>query len=225
MERIARTLENMVVSPVRITQEMVRIFPDGLIMGMGFFSMITLSYSYGIFFVSLVESLLVFHGLRAVNAYLSIAEPRKAYMKDCISGFMSRTIDSLTLFGNGNDSSFPSAPLFTISVASAYILAVLYKFSPEFEVLGEAYASRPYIAAISMPLLILVFALFRLYFSCDSIVVVVFSILIGLVIGALLVEQNYRVFGADSLNIVGIPLMRNRTADGQKIYVCPTDKK
>ena len=224
MERIGAIIEDMVLSPVKITQEAIRIFPDGLVMGMGVFSLMTLSYSYGVFFLSLLESLLVFHGLRSADSYLGISGvlgTKSAMKTECISGFMSRTIESLTLFGSGTQSSFPSAPLFIVSMAAAYIIAVLYKFSKELEILGETYSSRFYIATMSLPMIIAVLALFRIYFACDGFGVVLSSILIGAVLGALLVEQNYRLFGADSLNIIGIPLMRNRTADGQKIYVCP----
>jgi hypothetical protein len=225
MERVGKGIETLVTSPVRLALEMIRIFPDGLIMGMGFFSVLTHSFSYGIFFASLLETLVIFHGLRAANTYLgisSILESKPALTKNCISGFVSRDIESLTLFGSGSHSAFPSAPIFMVSTASAYVFASLYKFSKEFEILGESYSSRFYIAAISLPLFILSFILFRLFFGCDTLSVVIFTAVIGLVLGVLLVEQNHRLFGLDSLNIIGIPFLRKRTADGTKLYVCPT---
>ena len=228
MERLGDAIESFITSPVRVTQEMVRIFPDGLVIGMGFFSVLTLSYSYGIFFMSLLESILLFYGFRGINSYLNItsALPTKSAMTtECVSGFMSRTIESLTLFGSATESAFPSASIFMISMASAYILAVLNKFSKELEVLGETYSSRFYIATIALPLLIMAFSLFRIYFGCDSIGVILFSIVIGVLAGGLIVEQNYRLLGPDSINIVGIPLLRSRTADGKKLYVCPTQSK
>ena len=44
---------------------------------------------------------------------------------------------------------------------------------------------------------------------------------IGLVVGFLLVRQNISLLGPTSINLLGIPLLRNRTADGKKLYVCP----
>jgi hypothetical protein len=42
----------------------------------------------------------------------------------------------------------------------------------------------------------------------------------GLVVGALLLLQNTYLFGRDSTNFSGIPLLRDRTKDGKPLYVC-----
>lgn len=223
MERIGKIIESFASYPVSLVQELIRIFPDGLIMSVGFFSIITLSYPYVIFFLSLLESLLIFHGLRATNTHLNVSTdtPTKD-SKDskCVSGYMSKNLESLSLFGNTNYSAFPSAPLFMFSLASSYVMSTLYRFSSELEVLGPTFASRFYIAGISLPMAIVAFSLYRIYFSCDNFGTILLSIGIGLVVGALLVEQNYRLFGLNSLNLVGVPILRNRTADGNKLYVC-----
>ena len=70
-------------------------------------------------------------------------------------------------------------------------------------------------------MIIFLFILFRLFFNCESFGVMFMSVVIGLVIGVLLVRQNVRLFGPQSINLIGIPLLRNRTADGKKLYVCP----
>jgi hypothetical protein len=58
-------------------------------------------------------------------------------------------------------------------------------------------------------------------YECDSFSAVMGSMAIGLILGYLLVLQNALLFGPSSINMIGIPLLRNKTVDGKKIYVCP----
>jgi hypothetical protein len=73
--------------------------------------------------------------------------------------------------------------------------------------------------------LIFVVSAFRLTYSCDSFGVVLATIPIGLAIGTLLVNQNSLLFGPESVNLLGIPLLKGRTTSGKKLYVCPGQSK
>lgn len=222
MERLGKALDSLINSPVSLVQEMIRIFPDGLIMGMGFFSLITLSVPYGTFFGSLLESLIPFYGLRTANSYLNFITLEKGTPNtQCVSGFMSNDIESITLFGSSMKSAFPSSHLYIVSVASAYVMSVLFRFGKELEIMGKNYSSRFYIASLSLPILVVFIALFRIYFGCDDFGVLFFSILFGIIVGIALVEQNYRLFGLGNINLIGIPVLHKRTAEGQNMYICP----
>jgi hypothetical protein len=223
LEGLGRGIASIANYPVSLVQEIIRIFPDGLIMGLALFSVITLSFPYGIFFMSMLESLLGFHGLRSLNNYLNLSTglPTKSGLTSkCMSGFVSKNFESLSLFGVASMSAFPSAPIFILSTASAYVLASLFRFRKELEVLGPQFSQKFYIAGIALPLLIVTFSLFRIYFNCDEFTVILMSILAGLLLGLLLVEQNYRLFGLQSVNLVGVPILRERTAAGKKLYIC-----
>jgi hypothetical protein len=224
MERLGKGIDSLFNSPVSVVQEMIRIFPDGLIMGMGFFAMITLSVPYAVFFASLIESVIGFYGLRTLNSYLSFVSSKSVQNTQCMSGYLSKDIEALTLFGSSTQSQFPSSHLYILSVASSYIMSILFRFSKELEILGVNYSSRFYIASMSIPVLITVVSLYRIYFGCDDFGVLFFSIAAGLVVGLLLVEQNYRLFGLSSINIIGIPVLHKRTAEGQNLYICPKPK-
>jgi hypothetical protein len=205
--------------------EAIRTFPDGLIIGIGFFSFITLSFSYGVFFVSLLESLFVFHGLRAINSYLNIATvvpTKESLLQQCRTGFSRFNMDSISMFGEGLRSAFPSAPLYITSTAASYMIFSMMHLSKELEVLGSEYTQRFYIAAGCLPAIILFISLYRLRYSCDAFETIVTSALVGTIVGIILVEQNRRIFGDSSLNLMGIPLLSKRTATGDKLYVCPT---
>ena len=211
--------------------EMMRIFPDGLVIMSGIYAFITLSFPFAVFFGSMVEATVIFHALRYVISYLGIvpvSASSKSFTNMCRTGFtdtgMNPTLTSISQFGTwsgGIPPSFPSPPLYMLSVASAYLFSTLNSQSKELSALGPAYASRFYMSMILLTLLIFVFVCFRIAYSCDSFAVAIMTVPIGLFIGMMLVQQNVRLFGPESINLVGIPLLRSRTANGKPIYVCP----
>jgi len=109
-----------------------------------------------------------------------------------------------------------------MSTAAAYMITSMIHLSQELEVLGPEYTSRFYIASIFLPLILLVVSVYRVYYECDAFTTIIATALVGAIVGMLLVEQNRRLFGNSSLNLMGIPLLSKRTATGDKLYVCPT---
>jgi hypothetical protein len=225
MSGIARVLERFGASLLEIPAEMGRIFPDALVLGIGFFSLITLSFPYFIFFVGLAESLLVFHGLRSANEYFNFIDtklPGYSQTKACRSGFSGLSMGTLSMFGSGILSGFPSSALYIVSVACTYIITAMMNFSAEIQLLGEDATSKWWTSLISSMLLIISLMLFRITYSCDTFINVIVSIFIGVMVGGLIVLQNSKLFGLSSLNILGVPILKQRTADGGTLYVCPS---
>jgi hypothetical protein len=214
-------------SLVPVVQEMMRIFPDGLVITSGLYALLTLSFPFGVFFGSMLEATAAFHFIRWGVSYLNISPisvSSKSYTHICRTGFTQPTTSllSMSMFASeAIPNPVPSAPIYILSVASAYIFSTLNLQSKELAALGPAYSSRYYVSAIFLTILIFLFVSFRIAFGCDSLGTIIMSVPIGLMIGALLVQQNTRLFGAESVNLVGIPLLQGRTATGKKIYVCP----
>jgi len=212
---------------VPIVTEMMRIFPDGLVITSGLYALLTLSFPFSIFFGSMLEATAIFHAIRYATSYIGISPPSAssaAYKHICRTGFTQPTTSllSLSMFGSeGIQNPFPSSQIYMLSVAAAYIFSTLDTQSKELAALGPSYSSRYYISAIFLTVLIFVFVCFRIAYNCESFAVVMMSVPIGLFIGMILVQQNTNLFGAESVNLVGIPLLQSRTATGKKIYVCP----
>jgi hypothetical protein len=228
LERLGRGIGGLTSAPVSLFEEAMRILPDGLILGIGFFSLITLSFPHGVFFASLIEALLAFYGLRAVNERLALftALPGKASLSNrCRTGFSNITMDGLTMFGDGLRSAFPSAPIFILSTAATYMIGSMMALKKEMEVMGKEYTSRLTIAAVALPIVLAMVILYRLYNSCDAMTTILATGVVGGLLGFALTEQNRRIFGESALNLIGIPLLRQRTATGEKLYVCPTQLK
>ena len=213
---------------IPVMTEMLRIFPDSIVIASGIYALLTLSYPYAVFFGSMLEAALVFRGINWFSKYTGAVGTNISnsdmYSERCRTGFSNpgSTMLGLSMF---NDSSvaypFPSAPIYMVTTAAAYIFTTLNYQSKELEALGPAYASRYYVSATLLLILIGVFMSFRYFSACDPFGILFMSVPIGLFVGFLLVRQNIQLLGPTSINLLGIPLLRNRTADGKKLYVCP----
>jgi len=223
-EVLKKITDFLIGTPVKIMTETARIFPDTLVIAPGIYALFTLSIPFAVMFISLLEATAAFHLFRIVGSYLgsSSAYDTRTTYKACRTGFSTTTLQDLSIFSSKVPSNFPSAPLYILSVASAYIFSSLNAQSAQLQALGPAYSSRYYISLSLLCTLILLFAMFRLYNTCDDFGVIVGSIPIGLVVGALLLVQNSRLFGSESVNLLGIPSLAGVTATGKSLYVCPT---
>jgi putative flippase GtrA len=211
------------LNPFPVIGEIIRILPDALLWGVGLFSIITSSYSFGLFFVSLLESVGIYYGIRSFNSWLGIIPDyvsSNASLLSCRSGFSSVTLHTLSLFGLDRQLAFPSAPIYIVSVAVSYILSMLITFKKDLETLGTAFASRLYLSAIGLSSILFLLMAYRAFNSCDSFMVIIASLIIGLAIGAVLLQQNKLLFGPGGINMLGIPLLYNSTANGNPLYVC-----
>jgi len=211
------------LNPLPVMSELMRIFPDALIWGVGFLALITASFPFAIFFVSLLESLAIYYGLQSFNSWIGLftdgITKESANLK-CRTGFASITIQSLSLFGSERTLAFPSAPIYILSVGVSYILSILITFKNNLQVLGTDFVSRLYLSTIGLLSILFLLMAYRSIYKCDTIVVIILSLLSGLLVGAVLIQQNKLLFGSDGINLLGIPLLYNGTVDGSPIYVC-----
>jgi hypothetical protein len=201
------------------TNELVAVLPDSLIYVSGIMALLTTSFPNFMFFISMLEALLGFHLLRGGIAMFDLPFLRPLTAQ-CQSGFKSPTLGDISFFGSHSQSAFPSSPLFMISAAAAYLFQSLDAQSKELEILGPAYSSRYYISLLSLLGMIFILGCWRLYSGCETPSVVILSILLGLAVGSLILYQNYKIFGPDSVNMLAIPLLKSKTVKGEKIYAC-----
>lgn len=208
-----------------VGQEQIRLLPDSLLFGSALLALLTQSFSMAIFFMSLVETAGVNAFFQSLSSYLD--SPRTAPSDklagiQCRSGFVTTRLDTFsTLKASNGSSSFPSPTLFFISTASSYIISSLYSLKDELESLGPEYSARFYLALFATFFLLLTISFYRLYNGCEGMGIATLSLVLGGLLGVLLVTQNWYLFGKDSVNLIGVPLLRDRTADKKPIYVCP----
>jgi len=214
--------------------EMMRIFPDGLVITSGIYALITQSIPFGIFCMSMLEATAIYHLIRWVSSYMNIipvtARASGKYNAICRTGFTdptSPTLLSLSMFSSSFDSTdvlqhFPSSPIYMISAASAYVFSTLNAQAKDLAALGPSFSAKYYISMVFLFVFIGAFMSFRIFNNCETALTVMLSVPIGLLVGIVLVQQNLRLFNKSGINLLGIPQMSSVTANGQKIYVCPT---
>lgn len=222
---IQRFAEFMDAYPGAGLRETIRLLPDGLFVGTGLFALMSQSYPVSIFWLTLFETILITLGLQNLFSYMNLQETlptEKSLTSACLSGFQSPTMNTVAAFFNiPMKSALPSPPILVLTTACFYLISCMQNFISEMQELGPGFSTRYYLSIVFTVLLLLIVGFYRLYTGCDSWGVVMLSVLIGFPLGLVLSYQNLTLFGKESINILGVPVFSNTTADGKPIYICP----
>jgi hypothetical protein len=210
---------------VDVVLELLRTFPDVLVIGSGFFALITVNAAYGILFLTFLLATFFTWGVQYFTKFVGFGDKiptGKDFGQKCRSGFSSRTLESLSLFKSNTAYAFPSAPIFMVTVGFAYMFGSLMTMQNELTALGPAYASRFNISMIFGVISIFAYSVYRFYNGCDGAITAFGSIFIGLLFGFIMLRVNYSLFGKQSVNLIGVPLLNGKAVNGLPIYICPT---
>jgi hypothetical protein len=209
---------------VKVIESVIQIFPDAVFWGTGFISFITLSYSYGIFFLSMIEAGTIYHGFNYLNENIRLFGTNSLQSEKCRSSFENVTLHSIKLFQYDFRPTFLSISIFMTSFIASYIVGVILYLKDELVILGgnygEHYNSRMYGSVVMFTAIVFIIMTYRLLTGCDNPVNIVVSLLLGLSVGGLILLQNNRILGIQSLNLLGVPILRKRTETGADLYVC-----
>jgi hypothetical protein len=208
----------------QVPEAALQVFPDAVFWGTGFLALVTLSYPFGVFFVSLIEATILYHGLNYGNENLQIISPNHLSSGKCRTGFADVSLRAISIFEREFKPVFLSSSIFMVSFISSYLLGVVLYLKDSLQILGSAYGeqytTRLYASTAFFAFLIFITMSYRLLNHCDSAINIIISLFFGLGIGALITVQNNSILGVESLNLLGVPILRKRTADGGDLYVC-----
>ena len=123
------------------------------------------------------------------------------------------------MISQGLRKEFLNQPLYFICFAAAYCIQSMYFFSQECSELGPQYSNRPYLAIISALMFILLYTIYLSVSGCDSSFYLFFTIILGGLVGYLICNQNYLLFGKNSVNLLFLPTLARRSGMD---YVCVT---
>jgi hypothetical protein len=201
--------------------EFMRSMPDSIFLGTSAFALLTQNYPLGIFVVAMAEFGL-FHKLISSLIGLTTDNQKPLPTDICTPGIPSpyqiSSIGKLI-----SVSVFPSGPVFFISAIIIYTLASMTNFIDEIEELGKKnpeWKIRIPLSFILSTLLLLAFVLWRYFHSCESPFILLGSVIFGCMIGYIVQLVHTYLFGRDSINFLGVPLLADRAADGKPLYVC-----
>ena len=210
--------------------DFMRSLPDSLLLGSGFFALITQSFPIGILVLAIAELGLT-HKL--LGGFITSVQGGNSHVVDkdvCRPGIPSPY--QISIIGKIlSETTFPSGPIYLVAGTIGYILASTLNFKNELEELGkkepEWKARIPLAVTFSM-LFLFLFTFWRFANECDGAVVALGSVVFGLIMGGLIYLLHVYLFGRDSINFLGIPLLADKAAGGRPLYACakqtPKDK-
>ncbi len=206
-------------------KEFLRALPDSLFLGTSIFALITQSFPLGVFVLAMMEFLIV---LVVLGGLVSSMQPNSAAPSSdqCTSGLPS--LYQISAVGNLlSSTAFPSGPTFFVTAALSYLLFSVWSYSEELEQLGKSepeWKLRIPLGTTFSCALIVAFIVYRVLMKCDSVVTALGSGLFGIGVGYLVYMIHIYLFGRDSTNILGLPLLTDRAAQGRPLYVCAKQK-
>ena len=60
--------------------------------------------------------------------------------------------------------------------------------------------------------------------SCDDVSSILWALILGIAAGAIINYQNLSLLGKQSVNFLGIPILRNKTVDNKELYFCAKNR-
>ena len=197
-----------------ILKESIYIFPDSILFGSFLMSIITVSPQHSIFFLSILESLALLFGFQSFySSLVGGTLPRD----DCRSNLYKLSFESLVIKPSARQ---PSYPVYLVAFACTYLAFSLYSLKEELEVLDNIYY-RCYVSSFySLFSLAIIYSLVFMFLSCDDVSSILWALVLGIAVGAIINYQNISLFGKQSVNFLGIPVLRNRTVDNKELYFC-----
>jgi hypothetical protein len=219
-----KSLQTSVLSPA--FNDFMRSMPDSIFLGSSIFSLLTQNYPLGIFVLAMAEFGII---NRSIGGLIGIVQDNKGPETSdiCTPGIPSpyqiSVIGSLL-----TQTSFPSGPVFFMSAIIAYTLASVLNFREELAELSKKeseWALRIPLSTVFSFLLLVAFIVWRFAHSCDGLFQILGSTVFGLFIGGCIYLMHVYMFGRDSINFLGVPLLADRAANGKPLYVCAKQEK
>ena len=201
----------------------MRSLPDSLFIGTSVFALLTQSFPLGILVLAMLETTIIHRSLGGVLAQIdsgnTMAKPGN-YM--CIPGIPSAY--QLSVVGSlVSQISVPSGPTMFISSTLGYIILSIFNFNKELKELGERepeWKTRIPLSVTFSLLLLYSYVIWRFMNSCDSLINVLGSTIIGLLVGMGIFLVHVYLFGRFAVNLLGLPILADKSAEGKPLYVC-----
>ena len=213
----------------RLIPEIGHLAPIIITGGALFISLVTINYPLLVLAGSTVEAGLFYSLLRNLSDYiitptfgLQTASEVNNKRPECSSYFQTLTASRFRLLmGDGIKNTFPNYPIYFIVFAIVYCIQGLLFYSNECSQLGPAYSNRPYMSIIGGCMFFILYALYFFVYGCDSLFSIVMTVILAATVSYLIAQQNVLLFGRESVNLLYIPTLGQRTGMD---YVCVTTK-
>jgi hypothetical protein len=218
-----RYIGSDVLSPA--FHDILRSAPDALFLGSSILGLLTQNFALGVFVLAMAEFGISHRILAGIIGSVQ-GNTRQTRPEICSAGIPSPY--QISAIGQIlGEASFPSGAVFFLSAVITYTLSSTLNFQKELEELGNQEAewkTRLPLSIVFSCLFIALVSIYRVYYSCDSVFVVLGSLLLGSLAGFIVYLLHVYLFGRDSINFLGVPLLADRAANGKPLYVCAKQK-
>jgi hypothetical protein len=199
----------------------MRGLPDSLFLGSSIFALLTQNFPISVLVLGMFEfSLAAWLLFKFGGLLMNNQEPVGSDV--CLPGIPSPYLISALGYIYPR-SSFPSIPIFFISSSLFYILFSVLNFREELKELGiktPEWKIRIPLSITFTSILLLCFVFWRVLNTCDTVMIALGSLLFGALTGSAIQLLHTYLFGRDSINFLGVPLLADRSATGGKQYIC-----
>lgn len=184
-----------------------------------FLSIVSLNKPLAFFAASSVEAGFFYSLISSLSAFVATPEGIQPG-NSCTSSFFTLNSSRFKwILGNGIVSPFPNASLYYISFAAAYFLNGMWAFSEEAKAMGSRYVNRPSIGVLGSSLFLVLYMLYLYVYGCDGFVSLLFTVILGCLVGFLISLQNIALFDKSSVDVLFIPPLVKRSGMD---YICVT---
>jgi hypothetical protein len=201
----------------------VSYLPDSLIAGTLLFGTVTMNYPILVLLLFELETIAVHRGLAAFSRYTFPAATEPSADGACKDGYHTDPTEGrrtlLALFGESG-SAFPVRPLFLLSAVLSYLYSSLLSFQDVIRNLDKDYNTRVTFGGIGTVLAVLVVFAIYMKNGCMSFLQGAGTVIFGILLGAIGMLVHSTVFGRDSVNFLGLPLLGSAVESRAPLYVC-----
>ena len=196
--------------------EIQRLLPDSLLFGTLVMFILTGNTTWGVLLTFLIE-LLVAHGILATG-FQAYQGPQKSQGPlSCRPGFRHPRFDFTRFFIRDR---YPSVSTFSLGAIATYFGLTINYFSETLRAMGPEWAARVTVAYIFIALFVVSILSTRLLYGCESKSELIIALIAGLLSSIILFSINFSIFGAEGINILGLPMLVDKTKEGNPIYIC-----
>ncbi len=203
----------------------LQVLPDVLLSSTLLFSLLFQSPPLAVFGTGMLLLNFIHKGLAAfTQTYIPNMTYNPANYDRCAGRFPGATYSTLfktvqnTVFSTRTDG-WPSYYSTFMGFMAGWIGALPSLYATELAAVPEKKAATT-AGLIILTVLLLLVMIYRIQAECEGFMSISMGLLAGFVIGVGLVMLTAWATDRRATNVLGLPLIRNKAADGQPIYVC-----
>lgn len=211
--------------------EIGALMPDSILFGSLLLYVLTQNLSFGVFAIFIFENVLSHKLISWFMLQVEGAAVSRVLEPKCRAGYK---MPQLAIDRIYDHNPYPSYGVFSVVSIAAYLGLSTHEFSNTMQQMdfntsdqtqpnSNKWSMRSTVAYTLIGIFLALFIILRLL-SCDSFREVMYASVLGLIVGMIFFKVNLSLFGAESINFLGLPYMVSKNEAGAPIYVCAPTK-